>query len=237
MRFLVKQADPRSMIGRLEELLHSHGGGLPSEEDPFDNFRSQRLDPSLVSSYSLESGTYKQVPSRYATVGNLISVYSYANKSDVPGEKHPGQSADTRFGTTGKPTFDTVPRRLQNKDGQRYSCRFQRMSAPVHKDFILGSSQPDLERRSMTESLIDLDMLLLALVRRTAIRWTCNITRVFRSFWASSESSHQRRNGKIARVFHTNFLPTIQLATGPYLLLATLPLTGFILAPRFHFST
>ena len=93
--------------------------GIESEEDPFDNFRSQQLDPSLVSSYSIESGTYKQVPSRFATVGDLISVHSHPNKSNVLLDEHRGHSADTRYGTTGKPPFGTIPRRLQNRDGQK----------------------------------------------------------------------------------------------------------------------
>jgi hypothetical protein len=82
--------------------------------DPFDDFRSTRPANLTVSTVTLESGTYDQVPSRYSKIDPMVSIHSVKNKSDTPGEKHPGVSADTRFGTTGKPPFNTVPRREQN---------------------------------------------------------------------------------------------------------------------------
>ncbi|KAE9374220.1 hypothetical protein N431DRAFT_481485 [Stipitochalara longipes BDJ] len=81
------------------------GGDANSEDtmipDPFDDFRTQTLDPATLSKVTLKSGTYTQVPSRFATTSNLISVYSVANKSDVPGALHMGSSVDTRFGNAG----------------------------------------------------------------------------------------------------------------------------------------
>jgi hypothetical protein len=70
--------------------------------DPFDNFRTQKLDSANITTVTLESGTYAQVPSRFAKVGNLVSVYSTVNKSEWPGEKHPGYSVDNRFGNANR---------------------------------------------------------------------------------------------------------------------------------------
>lgn len=70
--------------------------------DPFDNFRTQKLDSANITTVTLESGTYAQVPSRFAKVGNLVSVYSTVNKSEWPGEQHPGYSVDNRFGNANR---------------------------------------------------------------------------------------------------------------------------------------
>jgi len=94
-----------------------------SENDPFDDFRSTRPANLVVSTVTLESGTYVQVPSRFSKIDAMVSVHSVKNKSDTPGEKHPGVSADTRFGTTGKPPFNTVPRREQNSQQHRHGQR------------------------------------------------------------------------------------------------------------------
>jgi hypothetical protein len=134
---------------------HSDNGSEENEEDPFDNFRSKQLDSLLPPTYTLPSGTYKQVPSRYATVGNLISIYSSANKSDIPGKQHPGTSADTRFGTTGKPPFDTVPRRMQNRDGQRHAAQQNNQNASavqnVHRAQQNSQTRPNAHN-SQTQS-------------------------------------------------------------------------------------
>ncbi|KAH6684525.1 hypothetical protein B0J14DRAFT_646430 [Halenospora varia] len=86
--------------------------------EAFDDFRSRRADPSQVSEVVLESGTYLQVPSRFATLHNMVSVYTTTNKSDMPGEAHPGWNPDTRFGTNGRPPFETVPRQ-QRRQAER----------------------------------------------------------------------------------------------------------------------
>ncbi|KAH8682975.1 hypothetical protein BGZ60DRAFT_524318 [Tricladium varicosporioides] len=86
--------------------------------EAFDEFRSRRPDPNQLSEVVLESGTYLQVPSRFATLHNMVSVYTTTNKSDMPGEAHPGWNPDTRFGTNGRPPFETVPRQ-QRRQAER----------------------------------------------------------------------------------------------------------------------
>lgn len=72
------------------------------DEDPFNDFRTTTLDPARLPRITVASGTYVQVPSRFASVGNLVSIYSTQNKSDISGDTHPGLSTDTRFGITGR---------------------------------------------------------------------------------------------------------------------------------------
>ena len=85
-----------------EEDGESVNSGETAQPDPFDDFRTQKLDPTNLTKVTLESGTYTQVPSRFASLSNTVSVYSVANKSDVPGAAHMGSSVDTRFGNAGK---------------------------------------------------------------------------------------------------------------------------------------
>jgi hypothetical protein len=79
-------------------------------EKVFDNFRSTTLDPSTLPYYRLDTGlgyesTYLQTPSRFASIGTLVSYYSSPNKSDMPGVRHPGISVDTRFGVLSAEEF------------------------------------------------------------------------------------------------------------------------------------
>jgi hypothetical protein len=79
-------------------------------EKVFDNFRSSTLDPSTLPYYRLDTGlgyesTYLQTPSRFASIGTLVSYYSSPNKSDMPGVRHPGISVDTRFGVLSAEEF------------------------------------------------------------------------------------------------------------------------------------
>lgn len=69
------------------------------ESDPFVNFR-QREYHGQARQIKLSSGVYFQVPSVYASIVSMPSIYSTMNKSDVPGAAHPGLNPDTRFGVT-----------------------------------------------------------------------------------------------------------------------------------------
>lgn len=82
----------------------------------YEGFRSgQPVNRSLVSSVSLASGTYFQVPSKYASVSHLISAYTHPNKSDVAGEKHPGLSSDTRFGVLGQTAVIVLEQQIRRE--------------------------------------------------------------------------------------------------------------------------
>ena len=109
-----------------EERDSDANSGETALPDPFDHFRTQTLDPAMLSKVTLESGTYTQVPSRFAATTNLISVYSVANKSDIPGESHMGTSVDTRFGNAGPARmaeeFGTLEQH-QRREGARYRLR------------------------------------------------------------------------------------------------------------------
>ena len=88
--------------------------------DVFDDFRSKKIDPSQVKTVTLQSGTYIQVPSRYATIGNTVSVHSTMNKSDVPGGAHQGISPDKRFGVLGTSVpFGGLAKYIQQKKEER----------------------------------------------------------------------------------------------------------------------
>lgn len=86
------------------------------KEDPFDSFRDYEQVGTMANIVTLESGIYKQVPSRYATLGNSISIFAQTNKGDVAGEAHPGYSQDTRFGQTSKPPPGTAPRHSKHRE-------------------------------------------------------------------------------------------------------------------------
>ncbi len=94
-------------VARVQTRLNGDDGASVSSgetmlPDPFDNFRTQKLDSANITTVTLESGTYAQVPSRFAKVGNLVSVYSTVNKSEWPGEQHLGYSVDNRFGNANR---------------------------------------------------------------------------------------------------------------------------------------
>jgi hypothetical protein len=94
-------------VARVQTRLNGDDGASVSSgetmlPDPFDNFRTQKLDSANITTVTLELGTYAQVPSRFAKVGNLVSVYSTVNKSEWPGEQHPGYSVDNRFGNANR---------------------------------------------------------------------------------------------------------------------------------------
>lgn len=76
---------------------------------------SLRLKPTSLFLPKKVNGCGKQVHawSLHPWGGSLVSVDSYPNKTDLPAEFHPGFSAETRFGTTDKPPFATILRRLQ----------------------------------------------------------------------------------------------------------------------------
>lgn len=68
-----------------------------SDLDPFICFR-QREYNGLVCNIKLDSGIYPQVPSAWASIIKMPSVYLMSNKSDILGESHQGLNPDTRFG-------------------------------------------------------------------------------------------------------------------------------------------
>jgi hypothetical protein len=88
--------------------------------DVFDGFRSKRIDSSQVKTVTLQSGTYLQVPSRYAMISNIISVHSTMNKSDIPGGAHQGVSPDKRFGLLGYMVpFGSLSQFIKRKSEER----------------------------------------------------------------------------------------------------------------------
>jgi hypothetical protein len=125
-----------SIKPRLDDEASPHSGKTAIEEDPFNDFRTRALDQEHLPRVILDSGTYIQTPSRFASIGNLVSVYSTPNKSDTPGESHRGLSTDTRFGMCGKPSFGTLQRHIERQDNihrlnmqrqmQNGSCRGRR---------------------------------------------------------------------------------------------------------------
>lgn len=85
----------------------------------YEGFRTnQPVNRSTLSSISLESGVYIQIPSKYASVNRLISVYATPNKSDVTGTAHPGLSVDTRFGVMSKQPFGTLQEQIRRESDQ-----------------------------------------------------------------------------------------------------------------------
>ncbi|CAG8959643.1 hypothetical protein HYFRA_00001546, partial [Hymenoscyphus fraxineus] len=76
--------------------------GSEEGDNAFSNFRSTPAPANLVTEVTLSGVTYKQVPSKYATLTDMVSVFSKAKKD----ENH----ADTRYGTTGRPPLDAIPR-------------------------------------------------------------------------------------------------------------------------------
>jgi hypothetical protein len=92
--------------------------------DPFDGFRTQTLDPASLPTVTLASGTYAQAPSRFASLGNLVSVYSTVNKADWPGELHPGTSVDTRFGNMNRSGFGTLPQHVKRENQKHRLHRY-----------------------------------------------------------------------------------------------------------------
>ncbi|KAF4632963.1 hypothetical protein G7Y89_g5167 [Cudoniella acicularis] len=114
-------------------------------KDPFDDFRDFPADPSMISTITLESGTYEQVPSRFATIHNMVSIYAQPNKSDIPGELHPGVNSDTRFGTNARGPFETIPRqtRRQMEQHQQRESRQHDSHQPTQ-----GAVEPAPRRRN-----------------------------------------------------------------------------------------
>jgi hypothetical protein len=98
-------------------------------DDPFNGFRTLPY-PGEATLHAYPNGdVYQRVPSYYASVGNTISMYATANKSDVMGEAHPGLSTDTRYGLL-NPTM-IAERRYNNSHPPRQSRRPER--APQHR--------------------------------------------------------------------------------------------------------
>jgi hypothetical protein len=62
--------------------LNGPNKGLSGESvvDPFDNFRSTRPTNLAITTVTLESGTYDQVPSRYSKIDPMVSIHSVKNK-------------------------------------------------------------------------------------------------------------------------------------------------------------
>lgn len=75
-----------------------HNDVVGKEEDVFRGFRTIPFAGEANPHIYPNGEVYNQVPSYYATVSNTASMYSTSNKSDIPGEAHPGLSSDTRFG-------------------------------------------------------------------------------------------------------------------------------------------
>jgi hypothetical protein len=79
----------------------------PEEEDTsdtnaFHNFRSCAAPPGLVTYITLKDGSrYAQVPSKYASVHNTVSVYRQAIKFDDVNCGNEISRGDTRYGSTG----------------------------------------------------------------------------------------------------------------------------------------
>jgi hypothetical protein len=113
---VLTRAQPKTANGEDQESVNS---GETALLDPFDNFRAQTLDPANLSEVTLDSGTYTQVPSRFASCGTLVSIYSHPNKSDVPGIAHPGHSNDTRFGNGGRPVFGALQQHINRENEKR----------------------------------------------------------------------------------------------------------------------
>jgi hypothetical protein len=104
----VRTSHPQQQVTLQRESEQDEQGS--AEDDPFANFRIQVAPPSLVTHTTLEDGSsYAQVPSRYATLHNMVSVYTEVVKLDAGlGDIQSG--GDTRYGTTGRPPPDAVPR-------------------------------------------------------------------------------------------------------------------------------
>lgn len=129
------QAPARNSKADDQESVQSGETALP---DPFDNFRTQTLDPANLSKITLESGTYIQVPSRFASCGTLVSVYSQQNKSDVAGLAHPGNSVDTRFGNGARISgFGTLQQHTDRENARRRVRGHNRMR-PGRQAFLEG---------------------------------------------------------------------------------------------------
>lgn len=79
----------------------------------YDDFRLRPLNPRDIVTVQLPSGVHYRVPSKLASVGYTISVYAQNNKSDVPGEAHPGHSVDTRFGVIAKPQAHAIQEQIR----------------------------------------------------------------------------------------------------------------------------
>jgi hypothetical protein len=89
------------------------------EEDPYDNFRTREtLDPVGLPQVKLSSGTYTQVPSRYATCYKLVSIYSHPNKSDIPGAANLGGSTDTRYGIPGQAPHGSLRQHIRRANAE-----------------------------------------------------------------------------------------------------------------------
>lgn len=73
------------------------------DEDPYDKFRSHEPNPDNLTRVVRDTETYNQVPSKYVSCRLTKSVFSSFNKSDVPGNGHPGLK-DTRFGNSHHPS-------------------------------------------------------------------------------------------------------------------------------------
>ena len=82
----------------------------------YQGFRSgQLLDRSRIGSVSLGPYIYTQVPSKYASVSSLISIYAHPNKSDTVGEAHPGLSSDTRFGILARTALGALEQHMRRE--------------------------------------------------------------------------------------------------------------------------
>jgi hypothetical protein len=144
------QARVASRINANGEDGESINSGYTAQPDPFDDFRTQKLDPTNLIKVTLETGTYDQVPSRFASVSNMVSVYSVANKSDVPGAAHIGSSVDTRFGNVSKQVilqanrFGTMQQHLKRENAR---FRLRKYHEQMDMDEIRQSYVPRLGRQ------------------------------------------------------------------------------------------
>jgi hypothetical protein len=94
------------------------------EEDPYDNFRiRETLDPVGLPQVKLSSGTYTQVPSRYATCYKLVSIYSHPNKSDIPGAANLGGSTDTRYGIPGQAPQGSLRQHIRRANAEHQKAK------------------------------------------------------------------------------------------------------------------
>jgi hypothetical protein len=88
----------------------------------WDGFRSMSLDPATLPTVTLESGTYRQVPSRFARRPNEISVYSQNIQHPDHVDNADGGPSDARYGALSQAQMEAriiAQRARQDRDWLR----------------------------------------------------------------------------------------------------------------------
>jgi hypothetical protein len=186
---------------------YQHSSSDKGDEDDkvFDNFRSTTIDLAALPTITLESGAYSQVPSQFATISSLISVYSTSNKSDVTGTSYLGTLSDEQLAARtvqGSRERQSHRNLIQERDKTEQGARNQRQLPYTHGDASTrrGTNQ-QLDTRGQ---LVHLDTPARQrrdqqrVSTKPVIRQTAHTARRARHHWdtPTPRGRHQRYNSE-----------------------------------------